>query len=78
MIRQQHETPEQILSQSRHTLRDDRGNSWQVVLFKRLKNGEIKEIDLRLVGFPGTLAFNHPQDLKIIGSEKVFQASDRF
>jgi hypothetical protein len=46
-------------------------------LFKRLKNGEIKEIDLRLVGFPGTVEFNHPQDLKIIGSEKVFQASDR-
>ena len=78
IIRKQQETPEQVLSQSRHTLRDDRGNSWQVVLFKRLKNGEIKEIDLRLVGFPGTVEFNHPQDLELISGEKVFQASDRF
>ena len=78
IIRTQQETPEQILSQSRHTLRDDKGNSWQVVLFKRLKNGEVNEIDLRLVGFPGTVEFNHPQDLEIISEGKVFQASDRF
>jgi hypothetical protein len=78
IIRQQQETPEQVLYQSRHTLRDDTGNSWQVVLFKRMKNGEVNEIDLRLVGFPGTVEFTHPQDLEIIGDGKVFQASDRF
>jgi Protein of unknown function (DUF3122) len=78
LIRQQQETPEQILYQSRHTLRDQTGNSWQVVLFKRVNQGNVKEIDLRLVGFPGTVEFAHPQDLKIIDQGNVFTASDRF
>jgi hypothetical protein len=78
IIRQQQETPEQMLYQSRHTLRDESGNSWQIILFKRSKNGEVNEIDLRLVGFPGIFEFNHPQGLKIITDKEVFLASDRF
>ena len=79
LIRQQEEAPGQILDQSRHSLRDEAGNSWQVVLFKRVKDNQVKQIDLRLVGFPDAVAFSHPQGLKITTREgDVFQAADRF
>lgn len=59
------EAPGQMLYQSRHKLRDDRGNAWQVVLFKRVKADDSTSINLRLVAFPGTADFAHPQPLKI-------------
>ncbi|NER27147.1 MAG: DUF3122 domain-containing protein [Symploca sp. SIO1C4] len=65
-IRQMEEAPGQILVQSRHTLRDETGNSWQVVLFKRIKANDATSINLRLVGFPGAAKFAHPQPLTII------------
>ena len=64
-IRQMEEAPGQVLIQSRHTLKDDRGNSWQVVLFKRTKADSSSTIHLRLVDFPGLADFAHPQPLKI-------------
>lgn len=64
-IRQQEEAPGQVLYQSRHTLRDGRGDSWQVILFKRVKDGQVRRIDLRLVGFPDRAAFSHPQPLTV-------------
>uniref|UniRef100_UPI000D1DB361 DUF3122 domain-containing protein n=1 Tax=Cyanothece sp. BG0011 TaxID=2082950 RepID=UPI000D1DB361 len=64
-IRQMEEAPGQVLIQSRHTLFDDRGNSWQVVLFKRTKAGGSSTIHLRLVDFPGLADFAHPQPLTI-------------
>jgi len=39
LTRQQLEGPGQLLYQSRHSLRDDTGSPWQVVLFKRIKDG---------------------------------------
>lgn len=78
VIRQQQETPEQVLYQSRHTLRDNTGNSWQVILFKRVKSGELREINLRLVGFPGEVKFAHVKPLKIKDADKILQASDVF
>lgn len=59
------EAPGQTLYQSRHKLRDDRENAWQVVLFKRVKADDSTSINLRLVAFPGTADFAHPQPLKI-------------
>ena len=64
-IRQMEEAPGQVLIQSRHTLKDDRGNSWQVVLFKRTKADGSSTIHLRLVDFPGLADFAHPQPLTI-------------
>ncbi|HEY9865617.1 MAG TPA: DUF3122 domain-containing protein, partial [Candidatus Obscuribacterales bacterium] len=59
-IRQQQEAPGQMLYQSRHSLRDETGTAWQVVLFKRVKNNQIDTINLRLVGFPNQAVFLHP------------------
>ncbi|MFP4414689.1 DUF3122 domain-containing protein [Coleofasciculus sp.] len=78
-IRQIEEAPGQMLYQSRHTLPDETGQSWQIVLFKRVKAGEPKDISLRLVGFPGMAEFAHPQPLKIkTNTGKVLEAEDLF
>lgn len=78
-IQQQQEAPGQLLYSSRHKLRDNRGNTWQIILFKRVKNERIKEIDLRLVGFPQQFEFTHPGNLTIVvNNEQAFSAGDRF
>lgn len=78
-IRQMEEAPGQILLQSRHTLRDEMGNAWQVVLFKRVKADNSTTINLRLVGFPDTTEFAHPQPLKISTSKgQILTAEDLF
>ncbi|MBE9176174.1 DUF3122 domain-containing protein [Synechocystis salina LEGE 06155] len=65
LVRQTTEKPGQTLTQSRQSLRDQKGNTWQVVLFKRVKaNGET-ETNLRLVGFPGVTFFRHPASLGV-------------
>jgi Protein of unknown function (DUF3122) len=79
VIRTQQESPEVLLYQSRHSLQDNTGKSWQVILFKRVKNNEIQTINLRLAGFPKEIVFNHPESLTIIDSEgKVLQSEDNF
>jgi len=79
LIREIKEAPTQIVYQAKHTLRDETGKSWQIVFYKRLKSGEVDTINLRLVGFPGTVEFTHPQPLKISYSqEKIFLAKDNF
>ncbi|VXD17903.1 conserved hypothetical protein [Planktothrix serta PCC 8927] len=79
VIRQQQEAPGQMLYQSRHTLPDETGKSWQVVLFKRVKNEQIKTLDLRLVGFPDQAVFIHPQNLEISTPQgKLLEAEDQF
>ncbi len=65
LMREIVEKPGQTLYQSRQSLRDQQGQTWQVVLFKRVKNGQSEEINLRLVGFPGNIAFQHPAPLVI-------------
>ena len=78
-IQQQQEAPGQLLYSSRHKLRDRQRNTWQVILFKRVKNNQTQEIDLRLVGFPQQFEFAHPGNLTIVVNNKQsFSASDRF
>lgn len=78
-IRQLEETPGQMLIQSRHTLKDNQGNSWQVVLFKRTKADGLSTIHLRLVDFPGLADFAHPQPLTItINRGDSLKAEDVF
>ncbi len=76
-IRQMEEAPGQVLIQSRHTLKDNRGDAWQVVLFKRTKVDGSSAIHLRLVDFPGLADLAHPQPL-IITTNKgdSFKAED--
>jgi hypothetical protein len=78
-IRQMLEAPGQILIQSRHTLNDEQGNAWQVVLFKRSQADGSTMIHLRLVDFPELADFEHPQPLTITtNAGDLFQASDIF
>jgi len=78
-IRQMEEAPGQILIQSRHTLQDEKGDSWQVVLFKRFFADGSSIINLRLVDFPGKADFAHPQPLKITtNAGDLFKAEDMF
>jgi hypothetical protein len=50
-----------------------------VVLFKRIKADGSTTINLRLVGFPGTTEFAHPQPLKITTNKgEVLAAEDLF
>lgn len=78
-IRQMEEAPGELLYQSRHSLRDRAGYSWQVVLFKNVKAGQVTSVSLRLVGFPGVVEFSHPQPLQIkISSGDSFTAEDLF
>jgi hypothetical protein len=77
-VRFHEEAPGQMLYQSRQTLRDNNGNSWQLVLFKRVKSQKSNSLNLRLVGFPGTIEFEHPQTLKLTTQNREFWAEDRF
>jgi hypothetical protein len=64
-IRQQEESTGQLLYQARHRLQDNQGQTWQLILFKRVKDGQVKDVDLRLVGFPDQVNFIHPQNLTL-------------
>ncbi|MBR8826783.1 MAG: DUF3122 domain-containing protein [Gomphosphaeria aponina SAG 52.96 = DSM 107014] len=77
-IRETEEAPGQVLIQSRHTLQDFEGNSWQVVLFKRVKPDHSASVSLRLVGFPGNVEFSHPQPLIIAVGSEIKSAEDMF
>ncbi|MBO0350353.1 DUF3122 domain-containing protein [Phormidium pseudopriestleyi FRX01] len=78
-IRQIEEAPGQLLYQSRNSLRDPAGYSWQVVLFKQVKDATVRGINLRLVGFPGVADFSHPKPLQIkIETGEIFTAEDEF
>ncbi len=79
LIREIEEAPNQIVYQAKHTLRDQERKPWQVVFYKRLTSGEVDTINLRLVGFPGSVEFTHPQPLKIsYGQDKISLARDNF
>lgn len=78
-IRQIEEAPGQLLYRVKHSLRDQAGYSWQVVLFKRVKDTTVTGINLRLVGFPEVADFPHPKPLEIkIETGEIFTAEDEF
>lgn len=67
-LRQLEEAPGQVVYQSRQTLKDQHGNSWQAIAFKRVyANGE-NTVELRLVGFPGVTEIDHSQPLTLTTS----------
>ncbi|MFO8038991.1 MAG: DUF3122 domain-containing protein [Sodalinema sp.] len=78
-IRQQTEAPGQVVYQTRHTLKDSLGNSWQVIFYKRVEDSEQSNLNLRLAGFPGAVEFQHPQDLTLTTQRgETLEASDNF
>lgn len=76
-IRQLEEAPGQTVYQSRQTLKDQQGNSWQAIAFKRTHPDRTATLYLRLVGFPGTANLDHSQPLTLTDSMgKTFTAAD--
>ncbi|MEB3338775.1 MAG: DUF3122 domain-containing protein [Leptolyngbyaceae bacterium] len=67
-IRQLEEAPGQIVYQSRQTLKDQQGHSWQAVAFKRIRPQGQTSFELRLIGFPGAVAIDHSQPLTLTNS----------
>jgi len=70
---------DQVMYRSLQTLRDERGQAWQTVFYKRVKDGMVGEVHLRLVGFPGVTELRHPRSLHITdGTGKAWDAPDVF
>jgi len=67
-IRQLEEAPNQVVYQSRQTLKDQKGMSWQTIAFKRIRADGSSHFYLRLVGFPGTGEIDRSQPLKLHSS----------
>lgn len=67
-IRQLEEAPGQRVYQSRQTLKDQHGNGWQVVAFKRVTPQGESSFELRLIGFPGVVAIDRTQPLTLTNS----------
>ncbi len=76
-IRQLEEAPGQTVYQSRQVLKDQQGNSWQAIAFKRTHSARTATMYLRLVGFPGAANLDHSRPLTLIDSMgKIFIAAD--
>lgn len=76
-IRQLEESPGQMVYQSRQTLKDQQGNIWQAIAFKRVRPDGTASIYLRLVSFPGIAEVDHTRPLKLINSlGKTWTAND--
>ncbi|MBK1990858.1 DUF3122 domain-containing protein [Sphaerospermopsis aphanizomenoides BCCUSP55] len=79
VVTQIEETSGEVLYRSQVKLDDDFGKVWQVVLFKQVYPGQKSQINLRLVGFPGSQELIHPQPLRITSNTgKIWNASDIF
>lgn len=76
------EPPNGVMERSLQTLRDESGQAWQLVLYKRVNaertNAEqTVSLNLRLVGFPDVTRFDHSQPLAIdIGGGELWTAPD--
>ena len=72
-------TPEEVIYRSQVKLDDQSGKVWQVVLFKQVYLEQPSNINLRLVGFPGSAELIHPQPLRITtNTGKLWNANDIF
>jgi hypothetical protein len=65
-VTQIQEYPGQMLYQSRQTLQDQTGKSWQAIVFKRVHPEGTDTVSLRLIGFPGAIEFDHTQPLTLL------------
>lgn len=77
VLRQHHETPGVLRYHAQNSLKDKQGMTWQVILFPEDQSDLVTTYHLRLVGFPGTAIFIHPQPLEIITDQgQVLDAAD--
>ena len=76
-IRQLEEAPNQMVYQVRQSMKDQHGNTWQTVAFKRVRPDGNSSFELRLVGFPNLVAIDHAQPLTLTDSlGKTLTADD--
>ncbi len=76
-IGQLEEAPGQMVYQSRQTLKDQHGNTWQAIAFKRILPDGQTSFELRLVGFPGVADIDRAQLLTLTDSlGKTLTVSD--
>ncbi|PAX52476.1 DUF3122 domain-containing protein [Brunnivagina elsteri] len=76
-IRQLEEAPGQMVYQSRQTLKDQHGNIWQAIAFKRVSPNGKSSFELRLVGFPGVVEIDRSKPLLLADSMgKTLAAND--
>jgi hypothetical protein len=63
----------QILFQTRRQLKDEHGQNWQAIAFKRVSQGKPATFQLRLVVFPGQTEPKHPKSavLGIAGAATI-------
>ena len=67
-IRQLEEAPGQMVYQSRQNLKDQQGNTWQAIAFKRINPDNKVSVSLRLVGFPGVAEIDPAQPIFLTSS----------
>jgi hypothetical protein len=67
-ITQIQESPEQRVYQSRQTLKDQHGNNWNAIAFKRISPNGKASFELRLVGFPNVVAIDRSKPLLLMTS----------
>ncbi|NJN88236.1 MAG: DUF3122 domain-containing protein [Leptolyngbyaceae cyanobacterium SL_7_1] len=71
------EAADRVMVRSLQTLRDRSGQAWQVVFYKRLSQGQVDSVRLRLVGFPDQAAIDHSQPLAFeLGLADVWTSPD--
>ncbi|GAB4466506.1 MAG: hypothetical protein OHK0037_22230 [Elainellaceae cyanobacterium] len=69
----------QVMVRSLQTLRDESDHAWQTVLFKRMRDGQVVDFRLRLVGYPGAAYLAHARPLGIsTGRSESWTAPDAF
>jgi hypothetical protein len=78
-LTQLQEASGETLYRSQRKLDDQSGKVWQVILFKQVYPGQPVSVNLRLVGFPGSVELIHPQPLKSTSARgQVWTAMDVF
>jgi hypothetical protein len=73
-IRQFHETPGTLLYKSQWTLRDQHDRAWQAIAFQVRQPNPPFAVQLRLVGFPGSVQVKADQPLLLDDRQQFFSA----
>ena len=68
VVTQIEEYPRQMLYQSRQSLQDQNGKTWQAIAFKRIHPEGSAIVSLRLISFPSGAALDHTQPLVLTTS----------
>lgn len=66
LLRQHQESPGVMRYHSQASIKDETGHAWQIILYKVKNPGASSDINLRLVGFPSIVKFQHPQPLEVM------------